>query len=410
MLKSLHRRVRKVVFGAYTAMALIAFPACADMAQVTPVPDNLEASLHVPDGFSIKVFARLHPGGGDFFRGPRFMAFSPAGDLYLSLGRDNKVVMLPDRNHHGVADEVVTVADRLNAPQGLAFIDGKLYVANQDGVVVLQPNGQETIIGQQIISDLPSGGHTLKTVKLGPDGFLYVSVGSSCNVCNETEPLRASILRYTVEGKPAGALTTYGRHAPTPIWASGLRNSQDYVWHPVTGEMYATNEGADMRSEQKGSAVNDDLPPEHLNVIKAGENYGWPHCWGDHVNDPNFPADANFCAAMQAPVMTFPAHSTPIGLVFLDKSGFPQEYRSDMLVALHGSWNRQQPSGYKIVRVHFEQNKPVTMSDFATGWLDASGAWGRPVALAVSPRDGAIYVSDDRAGLVYRIEYKGAAK
>jgi glucose/arabinose dehydrogenase len=333
------------------------------------------------------------------------MAFSPAGDLYLSLGRDNKVVMLPDRNHDGVADEVVTVADHLNAPQGLAFIDNKLYVANQDGVVILQPDGVK-----QIISNLPSGGHTLKTVKLGPDGFLYVSVGSSCNVCDETDPLRASILRYTVEGKPAGALTTYGRHAPDPIWASGLRNSQDYVWHPVTGEMYATNEGADMRSDKKGTAVDDDLPPEHLNVIKAGANYGWPHCWGDHVNDPNFPADKEFCAAMQPPVLTFPAHSTPIGLAFLNKTNFPSEYRSDMLVALHGSWNRERPSGYKIVRVHFAQNKPVTVSDFATGWLSPEGAWGRPVGLAISPKDGAVYVSDDRAGLVYRIEYKGEAK
>ncbi len=317
--------------------------------------------------------------------------------------------MLPDRNHDGVADDIVTVADHLNAPQGLAFIGSNLYVANQDGVVELLPDGIK-----HIISNLPSGGHTLKTVKQGPDGFIYVSVGSSCNVCDEEDPLRASILRYTMEGKPAGALTTYGRHAPNPIWASGLRNSQDYVWHPVTGEMYASNEGADMRSDRKGAAALDDLPPEHLNVIKAGANYGWPHCWGDHVNDPNFPAGVDssndFCASMQAPVMTFPAHSTPIGLVFLDKTSFPSEYRSDMLVALHGSWNRAQPSGYKIVRVHFVQDRPVAVSDFVTGWLSAAGAWGRPVGLAVSPQDGAVYVSDDRAGLVYRIEYKGGSK
>jgi len=379
------------------------------MAQVVSVPDNPAAALQLPPGFSIHVFARLNPGGSDFFRGPRFMAFSPAGDLYLSLGRDNKVVMLPDRNHDGVADEIVTVADHMNAPQGLAFIDNKLYVANQDGVVKLQPDGVK-----QIISNLPSGGHTLKTVKLGPDGFLYVSVGSSCNVCDEADPLRASILRYTMEGIPAGALTTYGRHAPNPIWATGLRNSQDYVWHPVTGEMYATNDGADMRADKKGAAALDDLPPEHLNVIKAGANYGWPHCWGDHVNDPNFPANIDssndFCASMQAPAMTFPSHSTPIGLVFLDKTNFPSEYRSDMLVALHGSWNRHQPSGYKIVRVHFVQNKPEAVSDFVTGWLSAVGSWGRPVGLAVSPLDGAVYVSDDRAGLVYRIEYKGEPK
>jgi glucose/arabinose dehydrogenase len=380
----------------------------AEMAQVIAVPDNLVAALHLPAGFAIKVFAKLDPAGSDYFRGPRFMAFSPAGDLYLSLGRDNKVVMLPDRNHDGVADHVVTVDDHLNAPQGLAFVAGKLYVANQDGLVALQQDG-----AQKIVSNLPDGGHTLKSLKLGPDGFLYLSVGSSCNVCDEQDPLRATILRYATDGKPAGALITYGRHAPTPIWATGLRNSQGFAWHPVTGEMYASNDGADMRSDRKGAAAKDELPPEHLNIIKAGENYGWPHCWGEHVSDPDFAAgndsSADFCAKMQTPVITFPAHSTPIGLTFLNRSHFPAEYQNDMLVALHGSWNRQQPSGYKIVRVHFAQNHPVTVSDFVTGWLNASGAWGRPVDVAVGP-DGAVYVSDDRAGMVYRIEYKGEAK
>lgn len=374
------------------------------MASVSPVPADIVHAIKLPVGFSINVFARLYPAGGDFFRGPRFMAFSPAGDLYLSLGRDNKVVMLPDRNHRGIADEVVTVADHLNAPQGLAFVGGKLFIANQDGVVVLQSDGV-----QKLISNLPDGGHTLKSLKLGPDGFLYLNVGSSCNVCDEQDPLRATILRYSKEGKPAGALTTFGRHAPTPIWATGLRNSQGFAWHPLTGEMYASNDGADMRSDRKGGDAVDDLPPEHLNVIKAGANYGWPNCWGNHVKDPNFADGSDRCEKMQTPVVTFPAHSTPIGITFLDKSNFPSDYRGDMLVALHGSWNRQQPSGYKIVRVHFEQNQPVAVSDFAVGWLGSAGAWGRPVDMAVGA-DGAVYVSDDRGGMVYRIEYKGEKK
>ena len=391
-------------FSVFFAAILFCSFAYADMAQVTPVPSNPAAALQLPTGFKANVFAKLSPAGGDYFRGPRFMAFSPQGDLYLTLGFDNKVVILPDRNHDGVADEVATVAEHLNAPQGLAFVGDRLLVANQDGVVEVRKNGVQAFIGK-----LPDGGHTLKSLKLAPDGFLYLSVGSSCNVCDEFNPLRATLLRYSTDGKPAGALTTLGRHSPNPIWATGLRNAQGFAWHPVTGEMYASNAGADMRADKKGGNALDDLPPEHLNIIKAGANYGWPYCWGNGVNDPNFAADAKFCEKMQNPAITLPAHSTPIGLTFLDKTNFPLEYQSDMLVALHGSWNRQQPTGYKIVRVHFAQNKPVAVSDFMTGWLSASGAWGRPVDVAVSP-DGAVYVSDDRAGMIYRVIYQGEAK
>jgi glucose/arabinose dehydrogenase len=301
-----------------------------------------------------------------------------------------------------VADKVVTVADRLNAPQGLAFVGDKLYVANQDGVVRLE-HGRAL----PVISGLPAGGHTMKTLKLAPDGFLYLNVGSSCNVCVENEPLRATMLRYTAEGKPAGALVTLGRHAPSPIWATGLRNAQGFAWHPGTGELFATNNGADMRSGTRNGAVNDDLPPEHLNNIRGGGFYGWPYCWGDKLVDPNFSGD---CAQMQPPAITLPAHSTPIGITFLDKAAVPLEYRGDALVALHGSWNRNQPSGYKVIRVHFEQGRPVRVSDFAVGWLSSNkGAWGRPVDVAVAP-DGAVFVSDDRAGLVYRIIYEGEAR
>lgn len=371
----------------------------ADMAPVVPVPGNPAAALKLPPGFEVQVFARLEAAGRDYFRGPRFMAFGPDGNLYLSLGLDNKVVMLPDRNHDGRADEVVTVADGLNGPQGLVFVGDKLFVADQDGVVRLE-NGRTV----PVITGLPSGGHTLKSLKLGPDGYLYLNVGSSCNVCVETDPLRATLLRYTPEGKPAGALATFGRHAASPIWASGLRNTQGFTWHPRTGAMYATNDGADMRSDTKGGKPVDDLPPEHLNLIEPGKHYGWPYCWGERFADPNFLGEAGYCETTQPPAMSFSAHSTPLGIVFLDKSAFPSEYRGDALVALHGSWNRHEPAGYKLVRVHFEAGKPAKVDDFATGWLTPSGAWGRPVDVVIGP-DGAAYVSDDRAGMIYRIIY-----
>jgi glucose/arabinose dehydrogenase len=199
-------------------------------------------------------------------------------------------------------------------------------------------------------------------------------------------------------------LLSLGRHATSPTWAFGLRNAQGFAWHPVTREMYATNNGSDMRGASKHGPVDDDLPPEHLNRLVAGAHYGWPHCWGERVTDPKFPGADGFCAGTMPPEITFPAHSTPIGISFLDKTAFPAEYRDDALVALHGSWNRQQPSGYKIVRVHFKNNVPESVSDFATGWLDGKAAWGRPVDILTGP-EGAVYVSDDRAGLVYRITY-----
>ncbi len=395
----------------------LAHPAGADMAPVLPIPDHPARHLRVPEDFSVSVFARLPAGGGDMFRGPRFMAFGPDGHLYLSLGFDGKVVMLPDRNRDGKADEVVTVADRLDAPQGLAFVDGKLFVANQDGVVRLEPrDGQwpaERIV--PVISGLAAGGHTMKSLKFGPDGHLYLNVGSSCNVCVESEPLRATLLRYRPDGKPAGTLTAVGRHASSPVWAEGLRNAQGFAWHPRTGSLFATNNGADMRSGSKGGAVDDDLPPEHLNRIEAGKHYGWPHCWGDRVTDPNFPGPVGFCDRVTPPALTLPPHSTPIGMTFLDKSGFLADWRQDALVALHGSWNRETPSGYKVIRVHFKDGQPVGVSDFMTGWYendwlqDRPGAWGRPVDVTVGP-DGAVYVSDDRAGMIYRVAYRKEAK
>jgi glucose/arabinose dehydrogenase len=394
-------------FSAVCLLCLFALLARADMASVMPIPANPVEALQLPAGFSISVFARLAPAGGKYFRNPRFMSFGPDGNLYLSLGLDNKVVMLPDRDHDGKADTTITVADGLNGPQGLAFVGGSLYVANQDGVVRLeQSNGKWPAAGvKSIIANLPSGGHTLKTIKQGPDGYLYLNVGSSCNVCEESDPLRATLLRYEVEGKPAGAVTSVGRHPSSPIWAAGLRNSQGFAWHPQSKALFATNNGADMRSDTKGGKPIDDLPPEHLNLIEPGKHYGWPHCWGGRVTDPNFPGEEGFCEKTQPPAFTFPAHTTPIGITFLDKASVPAEYQGDALVALHGSWNRNEPAGYKVVRVHFENGMPVRASDFVTGWLANKAAWGRPVDVAVGP-DGAVYVSDDRAGMIYRIVYE----
>lgn len=369
------------------------------------------ADVRLPDGFKIEVFADFNTKNGAQLSGLRMMALDAKGNLYVSTVGSNRVVMLPDRNHDGVADEAITVAQNLNAPQGLAFVGDSLLIANQDGVVRVTHEREGWSKPQAFITNLPTGGHTLKNIKLGPDGFLYINVGSSCNVCVENEPMRATMLRYTLEGKPAGALTTLGRHQQSAIFARGLRNSQGFAWHPLTGAMYATNNGADNRSGILGGAVNDELPPEHLNKIEAGKHYGWPHCWGGskeigtQFEDPNFKGAAGFCDTTQAPAVSFKAHTTPIGIAFLDKTNWPSAYKTDAIVALHGSWNRKQPAGYQLVRVKFKANEPLAVEDFATGWLSNQQAWGRPVDVLVGA-DGALYVSDDKANAIYRISYK----
>ena len=382
------------------------------------VAPQSQLAIKLPAGFQINIFSQLTEKLGQ----PRMMAFDSQGRLFVALSDTNKVVMLPDANKDGLAEAPIIISSNLNAPNSIAFIDDNtLLIANQDGVVKLVKDGSTWSTPKAFISNLPSDGHTLKTVKIGPDGFLYVNVGSSCNVCVESEPLRATILRYTLQGKPAGSLVTLSKHAASPIWARGLRNSQGFAWQPNTGTMFASNEGADNRAKHKKGVVVDDIPPEHLNRIEAGKHYGWPYCWGDPSNlntmieDQNFLApNVDFCKSTTPPAITFTSHSTPIGITFLDKTNFPADYKNDAIVALHGSWNRKNPSGYKLVRVKFNAEKPVQVVDFATGWLNINStvqnqvqaqAWGRPVDVIAGP-DGALYVSDDRAALIYRISYK----
>jgi glucose/arabinose dehydrogenase len=380
--------------GTFIQLALCSLSTLTCASAAEP-PSKL--NLHLPAGFEITVFAKLDGA-------PRMLAFDKAGNLFVSLTKKNQIIMLPVANRDAASRAPVLVSNELNAPNGLTFVGDDLLVANQDGVVKLTKNNGRWSGPQPFINSLPSGGHTLKTVKVGPDNFIYINIGSSCNVCVEEDPMRATILRYTLEGKPAGGLEVVGRHNLAPIWASGLRNAQGFAWHPKTHSMFATNDGADMRSDKKGAKVNDEIPPEHLNKIESGKHYGWPHCWGNQAEDPNFVGADNFCKNTTPPAITFTSHSTPIGITFLDKTNFSAGYKNDAIVALHGSWNREKLSGYKLVRVKFNGEMAVQVVDFATGWLNNNEAWGRPVDVIVGP-DGALYVSDDRANYIYRISY-----
>ena len=410
---------------AYTLMLVcqLSGHGCAYGAVAIEAPTSaaIQLNIQLPAGFNIHVFSQLGQNlDSESQAQPRMMAFDAQGRLYVALANTNKIVMLPDANKDGLAEAPVVIASHLNAPNSLAFInDNTLLIGNQDGIVISRKLADKWSEPEAFISDLPSDGHTLKSIKMGPDGFLYVNVGSSCNVCNESEPLRATILRYTIDGKPAGSqmedTLAISSATSSPIWAKGLRNSQGFTWQPKTGAMFATNNGSDMRSDKKNGKVNDDIPPEHLNRIEAGRHYGWPHCWGDTkgglTEDQNFLAPkVNFCKTATPPAITFTSHSTPIGITFLDKTNFPAEYKNDAIVALHGSWNRKNPSGYKLVRIKFNGDNPIEVLDFATGWLNVtstgqSEAWGRPVDV-ITGADGALYVSDDRAAVIYRISYQ----
>jgi glucose/arabinose dehydrogenase len=333
-----------------------------------------ERTLSIRRGFVISVFAA----GLDR---PRKLAVSPGGVLFVSAMGSGQVVALPDVDRDGEADALVPFATGLVAPHGLAFVGRTLYVAETGRVLRffdddgdLRPERSDVVI-----DDIPpGGGHSTRTLAFGPDGWLYVSIGSTCNVCIETDPRRAAIVRYRPDG------------AGGELFAEGLRNSVGIAFHPRTGELWGVDNGRDW--------LGDDWPPEELNRILPGRHYGWPRCNGNRIPDPDF-GDPAFCAQTEPPVVEMQAHSAPLGLAFLHDALVPPDYRPDVLVGFHGSWNRTVPTGYKIVRVGLE---PPRVEDFVTGWLVGSQAWGRPVDVIVGP-DGALYVTDDRAGAVYRI-------
>ena len=357
--------------------------------------DAANNPLVLPSGFSISVFA-------DGLGQPRVMILDPGNTLLVSIPSQGKVVALPDLDADGVADRVVTVIDDLNRPHGMAVRcspDCRLFIAEKDRVTVYsydQKNLRAVKLKQ--LADLPGGGgHSTRTLLFLPgprDDKLLISVGSSCNVCNEDDWRRARILSVPADG---GSLSTF---------ASGLRNAVFLTVHPGTQEVWATEMGRDL--------LGDDLPPDEINIIEKGRDYGWPFCYGKNIHDDAYdPGKKSTCKEPETypSHIDIPAHSAPLGLAFFPETGWPAEYRNNLLVCYHGSWNRSIPTGYKIVRYRLDdRGKLLTAEDFATGWLAKDGSlFGRPVDIMIRP-DGAIFVSDDKAGVIYRIKRDNAPK
>ena len=347
--------------------------------------EGIVADVQVPDGFQVNVFA-----GG--LNGPRFIAVGPDGTLYAADRGNNRIVALPDWDNDHEADEIQVFAEGLNRPHSLVYHEGAWYVGVPSGVVrLVDEDGDGTADSQtEIISDYPtSGAHTTRTVTFLPDGRMVVSIGSSCNVCEEEDPRRAGVVVYDD-----------ATGANEQIFATGLRNAVGLTVHPETGELWATNNGRDL--------LGDDLPPETVYLVQEGANYGWPFCHNGWLEDPDMGFEGS-CEGIPTPEVEMQAHSAPLGLAFYTGHTFPAEYQGDLFVAFHGSWNRTELTGYKVVHIPFANGQVAgELTDFAWGWLDMATdeVYGRPVGLAVGP-DGALYVSDDKGGFIYRISYVG---
>lgn len=346
--------------------------------------ENLELTrLKAPAGFRIDVFAQAPRA--------RMMAFSPGGVLLVTSTGDGKVLALPDYAHSGKADKSVTVLQDLNAPHGIAFHNGKLYIAETHQLQRFDWNeSQLKASNGQVIAHYPGSGMHFTRTLLFANGKMYVSIGSDCNVCTEKDPHRAAVLEYNEDGSG-------GR-----IFASGLRNAVGLSLNPKTGTIWASDNGRDW--------LGDSRPADEINDLgKTGGNFGWPYCYANKVLDvTQDKPGSDHCKNTIAPKVQIDAHSAPLGMAFYTGNLFPEDYRGDLLVALHGSWNRSRPTGYRVIRVQIGKSGEAQIKeDFISGWIHPGethkGVWmGRPVDVVVGP-EGAVYISDDAAGVIYRV-------
>ena len=350
----------------------------APSAPVSPDPEL--SRVRVPEGFSVSFYSDRVPNA-------RSLAMGPGGTLFVGTRSGGTVYALTDSDGDNFAETVRVVDDGLNSPNGVAFRDGSLYVAEISRI--LRYDGIESRLSSPpdpaVVNDsLPTDGHHgWKFIRFGPDGKLYVPVGAPCNVCERADRRYASVLRMNPDG------------SNVEVFARGVRNTVGFDWHPETGVLWFTDNGRDH--------MGDDVPPDELNRAPApGLHFGFPYCHGTDVGDPRF-GSSRSCGEFVPPALELPAHVAALGMRFYAGSMFPASWKNSVFIAEHGSWNRSSPVGYRVSRVSVSAGRAVSYETFADGWLGDDGtAWGRPVDVLVAP-DGALLVSDDRRGAVYRI-------
>lgn len=340
-------------------------------------------TIKLPQGFAINIFAEVEDA--------RSMALSSSGTLFVGNKSGDKVYAVKDVDGDYKADKKWVIASGLNMPNGVAFKNGNLYVAEVSRVSRfkdIESKLNNPGVPEVVFDKFPTETHHgWKYIAFGPDGKLYVPVGAPCNICESKEPIYAAIHRMNDDG------------TGLELFASGVRNTVGFTWHPETKDIWFTDNGRDM--------MGDDVPPCELNTAsKQGMHFGYPYCHGGMIKDPEF-GNKRPCADFIKPVQNLGAHVAALGLKFYTGSAFPTQYSNQVLIAEHGSWNRTKKSGYKVSLVKLDGGKAISYEPFASGWLDeaAQKAWGRPVDVLMLP-DGSILVSDDMAGVIYRITYK----
>jgi len=352
-----------------------------------PFDEAAFEDLTLPAGFSINVYRTG--------LGQARMLGVHGEHVYVTQPMQGTVTQLVDEDADGVAEATRVVASDLPLVHGIAFHDDDVFLANVHSVYhgTVAADGSFSAL-TEIIDDLPDGGqHQYRTLGVGPDELLYISVGSDCDACDESNPEHATMLRSTLSGQPAGTRN---------IFARGLRNTIGFAWHPETEALWGMDQGSDWRG--------DDLPPEELNSIVSGRDYGWPYCYGNRqidpvIQDPPSGSKAAYCVETTPPVLLNQAHQSPIGFAFYTADAFPERYQDGAFIAFRGSWNRKPATGYRVAFVPYSDGEPQAIEDFVSGFLSDDGAstFGRPAGLAVAP-DGALLFTDDTNGIVYRVE------
>ncbi len=337
--------------------------------------------IKLPPGFDIEIYAHNIPNA-------RSMALSPNGTLFVGTRKAGSVYAVLDNNKDFHVDAVVTLAKNLNMPNGVAFRNGALYVAEVSRVLrydniekQIHSPPRPVIVNDRFPTDKH---HGWKYIAIGPDEMLYVPVGAPCNICEEDDRRYATIMRMQLDG------------SGLEIFAHGIRNTVGFDWHPQTKVLWFTNNGRDW--------MGDDLPPDTLHQAPQKDlHFGFPYCHAGYIPDPQY-GKKRRCDEFSSPALKLGPHVAPLGMKFYTGRMFPQSYHNQIFIAEHGSWNRSVPIGYRITMAIFDKNMSLRYETFAQGWLQGDIAWGRPVDL-IAMADGSLLVSDDKAGVVYRITY-----